>query len=127
MIKFYDDEHELTYNKIMRKMASDDCYHQTAAYLLALDSVCRQHISDMFNFEEDVIIPECLRKPWQTGTSKKTTRLALNLWNGYQSEGEPLAEEQISPNYTPEHIFACSYAPYYWQAIRLRYSEYTNE
>lgn len=127
MIKFYDDEHELTYNKLCNQMMSLDCYHQTIAYLISLDSVCRQHIADMFDFEEDVIIPECLRKPWQTGTSKKTTRLAFNLWNGYNSEGEPLEEEQPSTNYTPEHIFACSYAPYYWQAIQLRYPEYTNE
>ena len=127
-MKFRDTEHELTYNKILKKLENDECYHKSLAYLIALDTVCRQHISDMFDFEEDVIKPECcLNKPWQTGTSRKTTRLAFNLWNGYNSEGEPLEEEHLSPNYTPEHIFSCSYAPYYWQAIKLRYPEYTNE
>lgn len=126
MIKFYDDEHEELYNELCSRMKYLDCYHQTAAYLLALDSVCRQHINDIFDFSEDVIKPECLNKPWQTSTSRKTTRLMYNLWNGYNSEGEPLEEEQPSTNYTPEHIFACSYAPYYWQAIKLRYPEYTN-
>ena len=124
-IKYKDTDHEELYNKIIQKMEYDDCYHKAVAYLIALDSVCRQHINDIFDFEEDVIKPECcLNKPWQTGTSRKTSRLAFNLWNGYNSEGEPLEEEQLSPNYTPEHIFACSYAPYYWQAIQLRYPEY---
>ena len=118
---FHDKRHETAYNDICSRMKYLDCYHQAVAYLITLDSVCRQHINDIFDFPEDVIKPECLNKPWQTGTSKKTTRLAFNLWNGYQSEGEPLAEERISPNYTPEHIFACSYAPYYWQAIQIRF------
>ena len=126
-MKFRDTEHEELYNKLCSRMAYIDCYHKAVAYLISLDTVCRQHIADMFDFDEDVIIPECLRKPWQTGTSKKTTRLAFNLWNSYQSEGEPLKEEQLSPNYTPEHIFSCSYAPYYWQAIKLRYPEYADE
>ena len=32
-----------------------------------------------------------------------------------------------SKYYCPVHLFACSYAPYYWEAIKIRYPEYTEE
>lgn len=123
-IIFKDKEHKEKYISICSRMKYLDEYHKAAAYLLSLDEVCRKHISDIFDFEEDVIKPQGLHKDWQTGTSLKTTRLLFNLWNGYNSEGEPLEEEQPSGNYTPDNIFSCSYAPYYWQAIRLRFPVY---
>ena len=123
-IIFKDKEHEKRYTSICTKMKYLDEFHRSTAYLLSLDEVCRKHISDIFDFEEDAIIPEGLHENWQTGTSRKTTRLMFNLWNGYNSEGEPLEEEQPSGNYTPDNIFSCSYAPYYWQAIRLRFPVY---
>ena len=126
-MKFYDEKHEEKFVEFCQKMKYLDEYHKAAAYLLALDVVCREHINDLFDFSEDAIKPEGLSKGWQTGTSTKTTRLMFNLWNGYQYEGEPLEEEKPSSYYTPEHLFACSYAPYYWQAIKLRYPDYTAE
>lgn len=64
---------------------------------------------------------------WQTSTSSKVTRMALNLWNHsimYDSE-EDLEKEHISSAYAPSEIFCCSYAPYFWEAIKIRYPEYT--
>lgn len=121
-IEFKNPEHSDEYNTILKMMNNQDVYHKAAAYLLSLDEVCRKHISDIFDLQEDVIKPQGLHKDWQTGTSLKTTRLLFNLWNGYNSEGEPLEEEQPSGNYTPDNIFSCSYAPYYWQALKLRFS-----
>ena len=36
------------------------------------------------------------------------------------------AEEQVDEcrQYTVEEIFCCAYAPYFWQAIQIRYPEY---
>ncbi len=28
--------------------------------------------------------------------------------------------------YTVEDLFCCGYAPYFWEAVRLRYPEYCN-
>ena len=127
-INFYDSEHEDYFWRFAAMFGGNyDPYRFSAAYLIALDRNCREHYSDIFDFSEQVIIPEGLNKGWQTSTSKKTTRLMMNLWNGYNSEGEPIEEEQPSSYYTPENIFSCSYAPYYWQAIKLRYPEYTGE
>lgn len=105
-----------------------DCNHRSTAYLLALDVVLRVHINDVFDFQKDIIKLEGLNKGFQTGSSKKTTRLAFNLWSGYYSDGETYIDkdgyETLLPSnyYTPEQIFCCAeYAPYYWQAIKIRF------
>jgi hypothetical protein len=56
----------------------------------------------------------------------------FNLWNGCHSDGETYTDrhgeevELPSYRYTVDEIFNCSYAPYYWQAIRLRYPLYAD-
>lgn len=121
-IEFFDKEHERHFYHFCEMFGENiDEYRYAVAYLLALDPCCRAHYKDIFDFSEGVIKPEGLHNAWQTGTSTKTTRLMFNLWNGYCGED---TEEQSSL-YAPEHIFACRYAPYYWQAIKLRYPLYT--
>lgn len=126
-IKFMDELHEEKFASIGERMKHLDEYHKAAAYLLALDVVCREHINDLFDFDEDIIKPEGLNKDWQTSTSRKTTRLLLNLWNGCSSDGEKGKDEDgyevelPSQHYAPDNIFNCSYAPYYFEAIRIRF------
>ena len=119
-ICFKDQEHQQLYYALcalMEQVNDLDEYHQAAAYLFSLDNVCREHYKDLFDFEGDRIKPGGIAEEWQTSTSLKTSRLMFNLWNGYTTEEE-------SKDYTPESLFACSYAPYYWQAIKLRYPCY---
>ena len=127
-IRFEDDEHEHKFDEICRKMKHLDCYHLSLAYLLSLDKVLREHTDEVFDFQEDGIKREGLHKGFQTGTSMKTTRLAFNLWNGCCSDGQNYTDkygyemELPSCYYTPEQIFSCTdYAPYYWQAIQIRF------
>ena len=129
---FIDDKHWQSFTEIINQMQHSDVYHMAVAYLLSLDTVTRQHVSDIFDFSEDCIRPDALQKPWQTGTSQKTTRLAFNLWNGYCSDGETYTDSEgytadlPSGNYSVADIFSCSYAAYYWEAIKIRFPEYTN-
>lgn len=131
-MKFKDEYHETLFRVIMQKMQSKDVYHQTVAYLIALDDVCKKHVEEIFDFKENVIKTESLKKAWQTGTSKKTTRLAFNLWNGWDTDGESYTDDDGYMNslpsryYTVDNIFCCSYAPYYWEAVKIRYPEYTD-
>lgn len=131
-MKFNNEEHEKAFIDILKRMHSNDCYHQSVAYLFALDKVCRGHIEDVFDFQEDIIKRSGLNKSWQTGTSKKTTRLAFNLWNNCTTDGDSYTDEKgyenelPSPYYSVAEIFCCSYAPFYYEAIKLRYPEYTN-
>lgn len=62
--------------------------------------------------------------------SIKTTRLAFNLWNGSVYDSDPPetyinknGEEVYVPSkyYAPNNIFNCTYAPYYFEAIKMRF------
>ncbi len=127
-IKFRNAEHAELYEEILDKMKNKDVYHTSVAYLLSLDEVLTSHIKEVFNFKDDSIIHEALSKPWQTDSSRKTTRLIYNLWNGYSSDGETYTDDEgyeldlPSHYYAVDEIFCCAYARYYWQAIKLRFS-----
>lgn len=43
----------------------------------------------------------------------------------YDSE-EDLEKGEMSSYYNPSEIFSCSYAPYFYEGIKIRYPEYTN-
>lgn len=90
---FYDKTHWLEFTKDISKMKQSDVYHISLAYLLTVDTVTRAHIDNCFDFDNDGIKLDALNKPWQTGTSKKTTRLAFNLWNGYYTDGKTYTDE----------------------------------
>ena len=65
---------------------------------------------------------------WQTSGSLKVVRMAFNLYcNGTPSVFDyDDAEEQVDEcrRYTVEELFCCAYAPYFWQAVQIRYPEY---
>lgn len=127
---FQDGEHEELFNKLCKKMPYLDGYHLSLAYLLTMDNVLREHISALYDEKKDVIIFEGLNKPFQTHTSLKTTRLAFNLWNGTVYVSDPPetyidknGEKEYVPSkyYVPDRIFHCTYAPYYFEAIKMRF------
>ena len=132
---FKDKKHENSFHQILDKMQINysDTERTALAYLLALNEDCCNHINDLYSFEERIILPEGLDQEWQTHTSLKTTRLAFNLYNGYCYDGQTYTDPEGYENdlpikyYCPVHLFACSYAPYYWEAIKIRYPEYTEE
>ena len=122
MIKFRDDEHKKEFVSLLHRMKGDsgDVYRMTLAYLITADRVCSEHIENMYDFDERRIIPGCLNEGWQTGTSVKTTLLAFNLFTGHMD----WCDDDRSL-ITPAEIFCCEMAPYFWEAIKLRYPEYT--
>lgn len=128
---FMDDTHWECFTEIINQMQQSDVYHMAVAYLLALDTVTRNHVNDIFDFSENCIRTDALSKPWQTGTSRKTTRLAFNLWNGCCSDGDTYTDSEgytadlPSGEYSVVDIFSCSYAAYYWEAVKIRFPEYT--
>lgn len=129
-IIFESDEHKQRFNELCGKMKCLDSYHLAVAYLFTLDTSCRHHIDDVFDFGINGIKPDGLHKGWQTSTSMRVTRLAFNLWNGCCSDGETYTDKQgyetelPSAEYTPDNIFCDGYAPYFFEAIKLRYPQY---
>ena len=69
-----------------------------------------------------------MHEGWQTSGSMKVVRMAFNLYcNGTPSVDDyTKTEEQVNEcrQYTVEDLFCCAYAPFFWQAIQIRYPEY---
>ena len=103
---------------------------QAVAYLLALDPICFEHCRELYDFYGGHTIPEGLDKAWHTSASRRTTRLAFNLYNGWCTDGEtyigPDGYEELLPSrfYTPSAFFGCEDAPYYVEAIKIRFPEF---
>ena len=119
-IKFASREHKQFFFEMLERCKIKDSYHQAFFYCAGISDTTRLNINRMFSFEEDCIKPEALHDGWQTGGSIRLSRLAFNLWNGY-------TEEQYERFSTPYEMFDCSYAPYFLDAIRLKYPEYCRE
>ena len=129
-IKFRDEDHERNYNFFLDMMPYSDIERKALAYLFALDTVCFEHIRDLYDFSDNRILLSGLDKGWQTGTSGRTTRLAFNLYNGYCSDRETYigsdgTEDSLpSAYYSPAYLFCCEYAKYYVEALKIRFPEF---
>lgn len=129
---FIDKAHEIFYRDQMKKV-KDDVYHRALFYALGINEDIRQHIDDVYDFQEHLIIPDAVHRAWQTSGSLKATRIAFNLYANCVPEGNTDAAETLNEAideantitaYTVEEIFDCPYAPFFWQAIQLRYPEF---
>ena len=121
MMQFRDDEHKAVYNDLMQRMAAEDW--DTNQTLVRYDAVVHDvrpvGVGYLYDFEDGCIHSDALAAAWQTGTSMKTTRLAFNLFTdntAWTDDPEWLA---------PVELFSCEYAPYYWQALKIRFPQYT--
>ena len=102
-----------------------DVYHKALCYCLGISDDTRRNINRIYDFKTGCVKPECLHDGWQTSGSEKVVRMAFNLYcNGTPSVDDELdAEEQIDEcrRYSAEDLFCCCYAPFFWQAIQIRY------
>ena len=112
-IKFKNAQHEERYEKLRVRM-KNDVYRLPLAYLFALNDECYRHINDLYNFNSDSINPAGLETEWQTGTSLKFTKLAFNLYNGW---------EQCNVS----DVFACSDGVYMLEAVKIRFPEWCGD
>lgn len=127
---FADKEHFEFYTETMKKVRND-AYHQALVYTLGISDSTRCNFYYIYDIKTRRINTEQLHEPWQTSSSLRVTRLAFNLF----TDGEPTAYEYDDKNnkiadikecsrYSVSDIFCCSYAPFYVQAIKIRYPEY---
>lgn len=114
---FNSDKHKETYELWCSYMNHADSYTQSLLYTLASNQVTREHIDEIFSFQESRIYEEALDAEWQTGGSYKTTTLAYNLWNDFLDSENPW-------DCTPSELFRHEDALYFMEAIKLRYPEY---
>ena len=129
-IMFKSNAHEKFYYEKLKEVQYQDEYHMALCYCLGISNDTRRNISRIYDFKTDCVKPECLNEGWQTSGSMKVVRMAFNLYcNGTPSVNEEnTPEEQLYEcrQYSVEELFCCEYAPFFWQAIQLRYPEYAS-
>ena len=130
-MKFASKEHQkfwLEKFDEMIQLGKTDVYYKSIIYTLGMCETTRKNFDDIFNLKSGEININALQGKYQTGTSKKVTRLAFSLWNVCNFDREQdIENKNLSANYNVSEIFSCSYAPYFYEAIRIRYPEYTRE
>lgn len=119
-IRFVSREHEEFYYHMLEMSKQKDSYHRAFFYCIGISDTTRGHVKRVFNFGTDCIEPDGLYEGWQTGGTVRLTRLAFNLWNGYTEPGK----EELS---APYELFDCDYAPYFYEALKIKYPEYCRD
>ena len=127
-INFISEAHEKFYYEKLELVRHKDVYHKALVYCLGINSDTRRNVDTIYDFERGYVKTECLQEGWQTSGSVKVVRMAFKLYcNGTPSVNDDSeAEEQLREckQYTVEELFCCAYAPYFWQAVQIRYPEY---
>ena len=127
-IIFISEAHEKFYYEKLKEVRYQDVYHKALVYCLGICDDTRRNVDNIYNFKTGCVKTECLHEGWQTSGSVKVVRMAFNLYcNGMPSVSDyENAEEQVVEcrQYTVEELFCCAYAPFFWQAIQIRYPEY---
>lgn len=124
-IQFIDSAHKEFFLQKLSQAEGErkrvDSYFKALIYLCGLTQETRSHFSSIFDWNDWTINFECLSAGWQTGGTARITRLAFNLWNGCGSD-DPIGTP-ISIEYLPDNIFCCNFMEYFFEAVRLRFSE----
>lgn len=130
-MEFIDKEHELFWkekNLLLQEYGTADSYSRALVYTLGICEITRNNFNKIFDIEKSEINIDSINEPYQTSTSAKVTRMAFSLFNGCNYDSEIDVEKgQVSSNYNVSDIFCCSYAPYFVNALEIKYPEYFKE
>ena len=120
-IIFESAAHEKKYFDLLhRAEITADSHNPELKAVLYLLALIRRNENSLYDFKENVIKPESIGEPWQTGNTARATRLMFILWNGYNAEPDQ-SQNSIY------NIFGYSeWDKYYIQALKIRYP-YTTE
>ncbi len=114
-IRFKDTKHKEFFLSMQDKCKEWDIYHKALMYTLGISESCRDHISDLFCFDQSsedygIRYETAFAHGWQTSSSVVCVRLAFNLFNGFKdSETDPV------------NIFASNDFFYFVEAIKIRH------
>lgn len=119
-IKFRDVQHEEGFNNFIKKAEVQDWDKERISlfYTLAIFEETRRHINDLYDFKENCMKSEGLKKEWQTGGTTKATKLAFNLFNNFYGR------DSECENYSPLELFSLptDYRNYMLMAVQIRFS-----
>lgn len=97
-MEFISDEHRAFFesHKDITLRGSD---HEALIYTLGINKDCRRHLTDLYSPESGQIKADALKKAWQTGASRKVSRLAFNLYTW------DVPEDDNAEKYAPKELF----------------------
>ena len=110
-LRFRSKEHKQFFQEMLERSRYKDCNHQSFFYCVGISESARTNIDRLFDFQRDRIKTDGLYDGWQTGGTIRLT---------YVEKGQ----ERM---YSPYELFDCGYAPYFFEAIRLRYPDYCRD
>ena len=118
-MKFADNEHRKFFEDMVQKTGTfSDNYRMALFYVLGLLPDTRRWINDIYDFKEKAIKFSALKKPWQTSGNIRVTRMAFNLYNGFEGKvGNRKIDDPAK--YTPYWLFDTMNADYFLEAIKL--------
>ena len=128
-IKFMNKEHYDFYNaKVQELNLYNDIERQALIYVLSLTENCRKCFKDCF--EGYYIKPDALKHPWVTSDDARAIRFGFGLFSDdlptvdVCSANRRLREAR---RYNASDLFCCRLAPYFCEAIKIRYPEYFDD
>lgn len=131
-IMFSSKEHQLFYDQKVQEL-HPDVYLRALIYTVGICDDTRRHWDCFYDTHGRCIRPEVINDEWQTGSSAKLTRLAFQLYtdgipmilssNTTAEQGDLLKK---CGQYSVSNIFCCEFAPFFVEALKIRYPEYLN-
>lgn len=129
-VKFTDKNHQDFYINTMADL-KDDPYHRALVYTIGMCYDTRRNFDRIYNKRERLIKPEVINEGWLTGTSARVIRLAFQLFTDntptaftHDEKGRETKNFMECQLYSVSDIFCCEYAPYFVEAVKIRYPEY---
>ena len=120
-IKFKNSEHMNRFGELFDLYnAEADPYRTALAYLIALTDTTYKHRRELYDEQDEAIKPDAVNAAWQTGTSRRVTLLAFNLF----TSGTAFCNDEKLYELAPDNIFSCELAPYFSEALMLRHPDY---
>lgn len=116
-IRFNHETHRRFYHRMLRRSGQRKIPAACALfYVLGIGKETRNHIDELYDWEQRTIRPDALYAHWQTDQSICTTLFAFHLCTGYTAK-------TYAHLLTPHALLSGNFAPLYIEALKLRYPE----
>ena len=129
-LHFINEEHHRFYSSTLKRFLNPAAPEKALCYCLGIHPAIRWHVDHIYDFSTKHVTPECIHEGWVASAEdpediRTVIRMAYNLYGGTPSVAEADDQLRECQKYTANELFGCRYAPYFWEAIKLRYPEYT--
>ena len=129
-LHFINEEHHRFYSSTLKRFLNPAAPEKALCYCLGIHPAIRWHVDHIYDFSTKQVTPECIHEGWVASAEdpediRTVIRMAYNLYGGTPSVAEADDQLRECQKYTAKELFGCRYAPYFWEAVKIRYPEYT--